>query len=169
MLWRLPLPTPPSAFPAAPFVPVDPEDEVPNCARVRPGDHIPSIPAIAVQSRFRLPADAAVAGWRRRQSRCRTSSSVVMGNDDRPSPGYAAVNPAHGLARSTDNVEIYGLAKNLFRQDYATSAPTDAGALRNVAGDPAHGVGRNALMVPENPRHDHRRLPLTVYGGQGQF
>lgn len=41
------------------------------------------------------------------------------GNDDRPLAGYAVVNLRTGY-KVIDNVEVYGLVKNLFNNDYAT-------------------------------------------------
>ena len=90
-------PDAPVGVPCSSFVPVDPEDEVPNCARVRPGDHIPSIPS----HRFKVGFDYWVTPqWRVGGDVIAVSNQFFRGdegNDDRPPPGYAVVNPAHGL------------------------------------------------------------------------
>src|SRR5262245_30242630 len=156
-------PDAPVGVPCSSFVPADPEDEVPNCARVRPGDHIPSIPS----HRFKVGFDYWVTPqWRVGGDVIAVSSQFFRGdegNDDRPLPGYAVVNLRTGY-KVTDNVEIYGLAKNLFSKDYATFGTYfDTEALRNVAGDPV-GVGRNGTVL-ENPRTITPAAPLTVYGG----
>ena len=156
-------PDAPVGVPCSSFVPADPEDEVPNCARVRPGDHIPSIPS----HRLKFGFDYWVTPqWRVGGDVIAVSNQFFRGdegNDDRPLPGYAVVNLRTGY-KVTDNVEIYGLAKNLFNKDYATFGTYfDADALRNVAGDPV-GVGRNATVL-ENPRTITPAAPLTVYGG----
>src|SRR5262249_3553499 len=144
-------------------VQTDPEDEVPNCARVRPGDHIPSIPS----HRFKIGFDYWVTPqWRIGGDLIAVSNQFFRGdegNDDRALPGYAVVNPPTGY-KATDNVEFHGLEKNSFNPAYPTFGTySDTGALRNVAGDPV-GVGRNPTVL-ENPRTIPPAAPLTVYGG----
>ena len=156
-------PNAPVGVPCSSFVADDPEDEVPNCAKVRPGDHIPSIPS----HRLKFGFDYWVTPqWRVGADLIAVSNQFFRGdegNDDRPLPGYAVVNLRTGY-KVTDNVEVYGLVKNLFNTDYATFGTYfDAGALRTVAGDPV-GVGRNATVL-ENPRTITPAAPLAVYGG----
>src|SRR5262245_3172528 len=156
-------PDAPVGVPCSAFVADDPEDEVPNCARVRPGDHIPSIPS----HRFKFGFDYWVTPqWRVGADLIAVSNQFFRGdegNDDRPLPGYAVVNLRTGY-KVTDNVEVYGLVKNLFNKDYATFGTYfDADTLRNVAGDPV-GVGRNATVL-ENPRTITPAAPFAVYGG----
>ena len=156
-------PDAPVGVPCSTFVPADPADEVPNCARVRPGDHIPSIPS----HRFKVGFDYWVTPqWRIGGDVIAVSNQFFRGdegNDDRPLPGYAVVNLRTGY-KLTDNIEIYGLAKNLFNKDYATFGTYfDTEALRNVAGD-AVGVGRTGTVL-ENPRMVTPAAPLTLYGG----
>src|SRR5262249_61606223 len=70
-------PNAPVGVPCSSFVPADPQDEVPNCARVRPGDHIPSIPS----HRLKFGFDYWVTPqWRVGGDllRCRASSSAAM-------------------------------------------------------------------------------------------
>ena len=145
------------------FVPEDPEDEVPNCARVQPGDQIPGIP----RHRFKLGFDYWVTPhWRVGGDIVAMSNQFFRGdegNDDLPLPGYAVVNLRTGY-KVTDNVEVYGLVKNLFSKDYATFGTYfDPEGLRTVAGDPV-GVGRNGTVL-ENPRTISPAAPLAVYGG----
>ncbi|HEU0061730.1 MAG TPA: TonB-dependent receptor [Hyphomicrobiaceae bacterium] len=156
-------PDAPVGVPCSAFVADDPEDEVPNCAKVRPGDHIPSIPS----HRLKFGFDYWVTPqWRIGADLIAVSNQFFRGdegNDDRPLPGYAVVNLRTGY-KVTDNVEVYGLVKNLFNKDYATFGTYfDADALRNVAGDPV-GVGRNATVL-ENPRTITPAAPFAVYGG----
>jgi outer membrane receptor protein involved in Fe transport len=156
-------PNAPVGVPCSSFVPDDPEDEAPNCAKVRPGDHIPSIPSHRLKFGFDYWL---TPQWRVGADLIAVSNQFFRGdegNDDRPLPGYAVVNLRTGY-KVTDNVEVYGLVKNLFNQDYATFGTYfDAGALRNVAGDPV-GVGRNATVL-ENPRTITPAAPFAVYGG----
>jgi iron complex outermembrane receptor protein len=85
------------------------------------------------------------------------------GNADAPLPGYAVVNLRTGY-KITDNVEIYGLVKNLFDARYSTFGTYfDTHALRTAAGDPV-GVGPNGTVL-ENPRMITPAAPLAVYGG----
>jgi len=156
-------PNAPVGVPCSSFVPDDPEDQPPNCARVRPGDHLPSIPS----HRFKLGFDYWLTPqWRLGADLIAVSSQFFRGdegNDDRPLPGYAVVNLRTGYKLS-DSVEVYGLVKNLFNTDYSTFGTYfDTGALRTVAGDPV-GVGRNATVL-ENPRTITPAAPLAIYGG----
>jgi outer membrane receptor protein involved in Fe transport len=156
-------PDAPVGVPCSSFVSSDPEDGVPNCARVRPGDHLPGIPS----HRLKIGFDYWVTPqWRIGGDVIAVSNQFFRGdegNDDRPLSGYAVVNLRTGY-KVTDTVEIYGLAKNIFNTDYATFGTYfDAEALRNVAGDPV-GVGRNATVL-ENPRTITPAAPLIVYGG----
>ena len=156
-------PNAPVGVPCSSFVPDDPEDQPPNCARVRPGDHLPSIPS----HRFKLGFDYWLTPqWRVGADLIAVSSQFFRGdegNDDRPLPGYAVVNLRTGYKLS-DSVEVYGLVKNLFNTDYSTFGTYfDTGALRTVAGDPV-GVGRNATVL-ENPRTITPAAPLAIYGG----
>jgi iron complex outermembrane recepter protein len=156
-------PDAPVGVPCSSFVPDDPEDQAPNCARVRPGDHIPSIPS----HRFKLGFDYWLTPqWRVGGDLIAVSSQFFRGdegNDDRPLPGYAVINLRTGYKLS-DKVEVYGLVKNLFNTDYATFGTYfDTDALRTVAGAPV-GVGRNATVL-ENPRTITPAAPLTIYGG----
>jgi iron complex outermembrane recepter protein len=156
-------PDAPVGVPCSSFVPTDEEDELPNCASVHPGDRIPSIPT----HRFKFGFDYWVTPqWRVGADLIAVSNQFFRGdegNDDRPLPGYAVVNLRTGY-KVTNNVEVYGLVKNLFNTDYATFGTYfDTEALRNVAGDPV-GVGRNATVL-ENPRTITPAAPLAVYGG----
>jgi iron complex outermembrane receptor protein len=160
---EIPSPNAPVGVPCSAVAPTDTEDQVPNCAKVRPGDHIPSIPS----HRLKFGFDYWVTPqWRIGGDIIAVSSQFFRGdegNDDRPLPGYAVVNLRTGY-KVSDNVEVYGLVKNLFNKDYATFGTYfDTEALRNVAGDPV-GVGRNATVL-ENPRTISPAAPLAVYGG----
>jgi iron complex outermembrane recepter protein len=156
-------PNAPVGVPCSSFVPADPQDTAPNCAQVRPGDHIPTIP----EHRFKLGFDYWLTSrWRVGADLIATSSQFFRGdegNDDRPLPGYAVVNLRTGYKLS-DGIELYGIIKNLFGAEYSTFGTYfDAGALRTVAGDPV-GVGRNATVL-ENPRSITPAAPFAVYGG----
>ncbi|HEY7548603.1 MAG TPA: TonB-dependent receptor, partial [Hyphomicrobiaceae bacterium] len=138
-------------------------DEALNCANVQPGDRIPGIP----QHRFKLGFDYWVfPQWRVGADVIAVSGQFFRGdegNADTPLPGYAVVNLRTGY-RITDNVEIYGLVKNLFDTRYSTFGTYfDTHALRTAAGDPV-GVGPNGTVL-ENPRMITPAPPLAVYGG----
>ena len=80
-----------------------------------------------------------------------------------PRHGYAVVNLRTGY-RITDNIEVYGIVKNLFSTNYSTFGTYfDTEALRTVSGD-AVGVGPNGTEL-ENPRTVTPAPPLAVYGG----
>jgi outer membrane receptor protein involved in Fe transport len=143
-------PDSPVGVPCSAFTPADPEDEVPNCANVRPGDQIPGIP----QHRLKLSFDYWMTPqWRIGADLIAVSSQFFRGdegNDDAPLAGYTVVNLRSGY-KVTENVELYGIVKNLFNADYATFGTYfDTEALRTVGGDPV-GVGRSGIVL-ENPR-----------------
>jgi iron complex outermembrane recepter protein len=156
-------PDSPVGTPCSAFEPEDEEDEAPLCANVRPGDRIPSIP------RHRLKAGLdywVTPKWRIGGDVIAVSSQFFRGdegNDDAPLAGYAVFNLRTGY-RLTDNVELYGIVKNLFSTNYATFGTYfDTEALRTVGGDEV-GVGRNNTDL-ENPRTITPAPPLAVYAG----
>ena len=86
------------------------------------------------------------------------------GNDDLPLAGYAVVNLRTGY-RVNDNVELYGIVKNLFSTDYATFGTYfDTEALRTVGGTPV-GAGPRRHGAGEPAHRSRRAPPLAVYGG----
>jgi outer membrane receptor protein involved in Fe transport len=156
-------PDAPVGVPCSAFEPADGEDEVPNCANVRPGDRIPGIP----QHRFKVGFDYWMTPqWRIGADLIAVSSQFFRGdegNADAPLGGYTIVNLRTGY-KVTDNVELYGIVRNLFDRDYATFGTYfDAEALRTVGGV-AVGVGPNGTVL-ENPRTITPAAPLAVYGG----
>jgi outer membrane receptor protein involved in Fe transport len=158
---EIPSPNAPVGVPCS--AAVEGGDEALNCANVQPGDRIPSIP----QHRFKLGLDYWVfPQWRVGADLIAVSSQFFRGdegNADAPLPGYAVVNLRTGY-RITDNVEIYGLVKNLFDTRYSTFGTYfDTHALRTAAGDPV-GVGPNGTVL-DNPRMITPAPPLAVYGG----
>jgi outer membrane receptor protein involved in Fe transport len=141
---------------------VDPDDGA-NCASVHPGDAIPLVP----RHRLKLGFDYWLTPqWRIGADVTAVSSQFFRGdegNDDKPLAGYAVVDLRSGY-RLTDNVELYGIVKNLFNTDYSTFGTYfDADALRNISGNQV-GVGPNGTEL-ENPRTVTPAPPLAVYGG----
>jgi outer membrane receptor protein involved in Fe transport len=156
-------PDAPVGVPCSAFTPADPEDEVPNCANVQPGDHIPGIP----RHRLKLSFDYWMTPqWRIGGDLIAVSSQFFRGdegNDDAPLAGYTVVNLRTGY-KVTDNVEFYGIVKNLFDVDFATFGTYfDTDALRTVGGVPV-GVGRNGTVL-ENPRTITPAPPFAAYVG----
>jgi iron complex outermembrane recepter protein len=156
-------PDAPVGVPCSAFTPGDDEDEVPNCASVRPGDTIPTVP----RHLFKAGVDYWVTPqWRVGADLIAVSGQFFRGdegNDDRQLPGYAVVNLRTGY-RVSENVEIYGIVKNLFSTDYATFGTYfDTEGLRTVGGKQV-GVGPNGTEL-ENPRTVTPAAPLAVYGG----
>jgi outer membrane receptor protein involved in Fe transport len=141
---------------------VDEDDEA-VCASVQPGDTIPSIP----RHRFKAGFDYWLTPqWRVGADLIAVSSQFFRGdegNDDDQLPGYAVVNLRTGY-KVSDNVEVYGIVKNLFSTDYSTFGTYfDSEALRTVGGSPV-GVGPNGTEL-ENPRTITPAPPLAIYGG----
>jgi outer membrane receptor protein involved in Fe transport len=156
-------PDAPVGVPCSAFTPVDGEDDAPNCANVRPGDVIPTVPRHRLKAGFDYWV---TPQWRVGADLIAVSSQFFRGdegNDDLPLAGYAVVNLRTGY-RVSDNVEIYGIVKNLFSTDYATFGTYfDTEALRTVGGTPV-GAGPNGTDL-ENPRTVTPAPPLAVYGG----
>ena len=153
----------PVGVPCSAFKPEDPEDEVPNCAKVQPGDRIPGIP----RHRFKVGFDYWITPkWRFGADLIAMSNQFLRGdegNEDRPLAGYAVVNLRTGY-KITNNVEIYGLVKNLFDTNYSTAGTYfDPETLRNVAGEQV-GVGSSGTVLA-NPRTITPAPPLAMYGG----
>jgi outer membrane receptor protein involved in Fe transport len=156
-------PDAPVGVPCSAFVPEDGEDEAPNCAKVAPGDRIPGVP----RHRFKAGFDYWLTPeWRVGGDVIAVSSQFFRGdegNDDAPLAGYAVVNLRTGY-KLTDNVELYGIVKNLFATNYSTFGTYfDTEGLRTVAGDPV-AVGAKGTEV-ENPRTITPAPPLAIYGG----
>jgi outer membrane receptor protein involved in Fe transport len=156
-------PDSPVATPCSAFEPEDDEDEVPGCASVRPGDTIPTVP----RHRFKAGFDYWLTPqWRFGADLIAVSGQFFRGdegNDDAQLPGYAVVNLRTGY-RVSDNVELYGIVKNLFNTDFSTFGTYfDTEAMRTVGGTPV-GAGPNGTEL-ENPRTITPAPPLAVYGG----
>jgi iron complex outermembrane recepter protein len=156
-------PDAPVGVPCSAFTPEDDEDEVPNCASVRPGDTIPAVP----RHLFKAGIDYWVTPqWRIGADLIAVSGQFFRGdegNDDDQLPGYAVVNLRTGY-RVSDNVEIYGIVKNLFSTDYATFGTYfDTEGLRTAGGTEV-GVGPNGTVL-ENPRTVTPAPPIAVYAG----
>jgi len=130
---------------------------------VRPGDVIPTVPRHRLKAGFDYWL---TPQWRVGADLIAVSSQFFRGdegNDDLPLAGYAVVNLRTGY-RVNDNVELYGIVKNLFSTDYATFGTYfDTEALRTVGGTPV-GAGPNGTDL-ENPRTVTPAPPLAVYGG----
>jgi outer membrane receptor protein involved in Fe transport len=130
---------------------------------VRPGDRIPTVP----RHLFKAGLDYWVTPqWRIGGDVIAVSSQFFRGdegNDDEPLAGYAVFNLRTGY-KVTENVELYGIVKNLFSANYATFGTYfDTEGLRTVGGTPV-GVGPNSTEL-ENPRTVTPAPPLAVYGG----
>jgi iron complex outermembrane receptor protein len=156
-------PDAPVGVPCSAFTPEDDEDEAANCASVRPGDTIPTVPRHLFKAGFDYWM---TPQWRIGADLIAVSSQFFRGdegNDDDQLPGYAVVNLRTGY-KVSDNVELYGIVKNLFSTDYATFGTYfDAEGLRTAGGTPV-GVGPNGTEL-ENPRTITPAPPLAVYGG----
>ncbi|HEX5998623.1 MAG TPA: TonB-dependent receptor [Hyphomicrobiaceae bacterium] len=140
----------------------DPDDEA-TCTFVQPGDTIPTIP----RHRLKLGLDYWLTPqWRVGGEVIAVSSQFLRGdegNDDDQLPGYAVVNLRTGY-KVTDNIEVYGIVRNLLGAEYATVGTYfDTEGLRTVAGDPV-GVGPSGTEL-KNPRMITPAAPIAVYGG----
>jgi outer membrane receptor protein involved in Fe transport len=139
-----------------------------TCAHVQPGDTIPTIP----RHRLKVGFDYWLSPqWRIGADLIAVSSQFLRGdegNDDRQLAGYAVVN-LRTAYKVTDNVEVYGIVKNVFNRDFANFGTYyDTEALHTVggAGIPAVpvGAGPNGTILGD-PRMITPSAPLALYGG----
>jgi iron complex outermembrane recepter protein len=123
---------------------------------VRPGDHIPSIPAHRLKAGF----DYAVTdAWSIGANAVLASSQYFFGdasNQNPKLPGYGVVNLRTSY-EITKGVTIYGLINNLFDHKYATYGTFYDTEIKTVSGDPSTNLSNPAMVTPAQP--------FSVYAG----
>jgi iron complex outermembrane recepter protein len=123
---------------------------------VRPGDHLPSIPA----HRFKLGADYSITNqWKVGADLVAASSQYFFadpGNQNPQLPGYGVVNlrTSYELA---EGVTVYGMINNVFDHKYATYGTFYDTGITNVSGQPSTGLTNPEMITPAQP--------LSVYAG----
>jgi iron complex outermembrane receptor protein len=138
----------------------DPNNTDVQFVNVKPGDHIPGIPAhrfkagveYAVNDAWKVGADLNVVG-----------SQWLIHDDTNQSPkvpAYAVVN-LHTSYQVTPNIELFGLINNVFNQHYYV-----AGSFFQTGGFPsASGTGANLMAQLTDPRTFVPGMPLAAYAG----
>jgi len=140
-------------------LPNNPAVDINGSIFVRPGDHIPGIPAnrfkagveYVVTDRWKVGADLNVVG-----------SQYLIHDDSNQNPrvpAYWVVN-LHGSYQLNKTVEVFGLINNIFNQHYFASGTFfDTGGFNNnVPGNPN-------FLVLNDPRTFVPGMPLAIYVG----
>jgi iron complex outermembrane recepter protein len=144
--------------PNNPMATVDPVTGAINI-NVIPGDHIPAIPA----HRFKIGSEYAITdAWKLGANLNVVGSQYLIHDDSNLNPkvpAYWVVN-MHTSYQLTKNVEIFGLAQNLFNQHYYS-----AGTFFSKAGFNNSTPGGANLMTFNDPRTFLPGMPLAVYAG----
>jgi iron complex outermembrane recepter protein len=123
---------------------------------VRPGDHIPSIPAHRLKAGFDY---ALTDAWSVGVNAVLASSQYYFGdasNQNPKLPGYGVVNLRTSY-EVTKGVTIYGLINNLFDHKYATYGTFYDTDIKTVSGDPSTSLSNPAMVTPAQP--------FSVYAG----
>jgi iron complex outermembrane recepter protein len=115
---------------------------------VRPGDHIPGVPA----HRLKVGLDYSLTdAWKIGADVVAASSQYYIGDESNQNDklsGYAVVN-LHSSYQLTKKIQIYGIVNNVFDHKYATYGT----------------YFENDAVGLDNPRMITPAQPLSVYGG----
>ncbi|MGY4477181.1 TonB-dependent receptor domain-containing protein [Bradyrhizobium sp. USDA 3364] len=149
----LPAPDNPNAL-------TDPDNDDVRFINVKPGDHIPGIPA----HRFKAGVEyLATDAWKIGADVNVVGSQWIVGDDTNQSPkvpAYAVVN-LHTSYKITPNIEVFGLINNVFNQHYYLG-----GAFFETGGFASTTRGVPNLMAQlTDPRTFVPGMPLAAYAG----
>ncbi|MFM7083577.1 MAG: TonB-dependent receptor, partial [Hyphomicrobium sp.] len=140
--------------------------DAPQCNFVKPGDHLPGIP----QNRFKTGFEYYVTSkWKFGSDLIAQSSQYFFGdesNNNKPLGGFARVD-LHSSYDVSENIQVYGLIKNLFDTRYGlfgtyydTGLVNDEGGLWSIS--PAQAAGYGEL---NDARSITPAAPFAAYGG----
>lgn len=149
----LPSPNNPNAL-------TDPNNDDVQYVNVKPGDHIPGIPA----HRFKAGVEyLATDAWKVGADINVVGSQWLVGDDTNQSPkvpAYAVVN-LHTSYQITPNIEVFGLINNVFNQHYYLG-----GTFFETGGFASTTRGVTNLMAQlTDPRTFVPGMPLAAYAG----
>jgi iron complex outermembrane recepter protein len=148
----LPAPDNPNAL-------TDPNNDDVRFINVKPGDHIPGIPA----HRFKAGVEyLATDAWKIGADVNVVGSQWLVGDDTNQSqkvPAYAVVN-LHTSYKITPNIEVFGLINNVFNQHYYLG-----GAFYETGGFASAGAAPNLMAQLTDPRTFVPGMPLAAYAG----
>jgi iron complex outermembrane receptor protein len=138
----------------------DPNNADVQFVNVRPGDHIPGIPAI----RFKAGAEYAVTdAWKVGADLNVVGSQYLVHDDTNQSPkvpAYAVLN-LHTSYKLTPNIEFFGLINNVLNQQYYYG-----GSFFQTGGFASANTGVTNLMASlSDPRTFVPGMPLAAYAG----
>lgn len=146
--------------PNNPNAQTDPNNDDVSFVNVKPGDHIPGIPA----HRFKAGVEYNVTdAWKIGADLNVVGSQWIIHDDTNQSPkvpAYSVVN-LHTSYQITKNIEVFGLINNVFNQHYYLS-----GAFYQTGGFASATPGVTNLMAQlSDPRTFVPGMPLAAYAG----
>jgi iron complex outermembrane receptor protein len=138
----------------------DPNNDDVQFVNVKPGDHIPGIPAV----RFKAGAEYAFTdAWKVGADLNVVGSQYLVHDDTNQSPkvpAYAVLN-LHTSYQVTPNIELFGLINNVLNQHYYLG-----GSFFETGGFPSTTAGvTNLLASLSDPRTFVPGMPLAAYAG----
>jgi iron complex outermembrane receptor protein len=138
----------------------DPNNDDVQFVNVKPGDHIPGIPA----QRFKAGVDYNVTDvWKVGADLNMVGSQYLVHDDTNQSPkvpAYAVVN-LHTSYKITSNIEVFGLINNVFNEHYYLG-----GTFFQTGGfASANSNNPNLLATLSDPRTFVPGMPLAAYVG----
>jgi iron complex outermembrane receptor protein len=145
--------------PGNPNALTDPNNDDVQFINVKPGDHIPGIPA----HRFKAGIEyLATDAWKVGADVNVVGSQWLVGDSTNQSPkvsAYAVVN-LHTSYRITPNIEVFGLINNVFNQHYYLG-----GTFFETGGFTSAGGAPNLMAQLSDPRTFVPGMPLAAYAG----
>lgn len=145
--------------PGNPNALTDPNNDDVQFINVKPGDHIPGIPA----HRFKAGIEyLATDAWKVGADVNVVGSQWLVGDSTNQSPkvsAYAVVN-LHTSYRITPNIEVFGLINNVFNQRYYLG-----GTFFETGGFTSAGGAPNLMAQLSDPRTFVPGMPLAAYAG----
>lgn len=145
--------------PGNPNALTDPNNDDVQFINVKPGDHIPGIPAHRFKAGIEYQATDA---WKVGADVNVVGSQWLAGDSTNQSPkvpAYTVVN-LHTSYRITPNIEVFGLINNVFNQHYYLG-----GTFFGAGGFTSAGGAPNLMAQLSDPRSFVPGMPLSAYAG----
>lgn len=145
--------------PGNPNALTDPNNDDVQFINVKPGDHIPGIPAHRFKAGIEYQATDA---WKVGADVNVVGSQWLAGDSTNQSPkvpAYTVVN-LHTSYRITPNIEVFGLINNVFNQHYYLG-----GTFFGTGGFASAGGAPNLMAQLSDPRSFVPGMPLSAYAG----
>lgn len=145
--------------PGNPNALTDPNNDDVQFINVKPGDHIPGLPAHRFKAGIEYQATDA---WKVGADVNVVGSQWLVGDSTNQSPkvpAYTVVN-LHTSYRITPNIEVFGLINNVFNQHYYLG-----GTFFGTGGFASAGGAPNLMAQLSDPRSFVPGMPLSAYAG----